>query len=569
MPVNSMNDRFLKEKTKSIFEKAFSDQPGLTIAREVQINFTGDTDDNGNFIVDAEFDLIVSFAYEGKKLLILCECEDSERVREVRSYYIDYMSRINRMLQNQSKIRVISQSDKTLQGNDWARCDAFKACFIYGARLQNLSSCESSGRKADVAIWSNAALKYYDWISESLGAWTKYEFFKDFGWSRLEPTSTSNIPAIQLKQKNHTMFLGKIIPKTLLKITYVLRRASPNKYAYQRLISKDRVSQILKFVTSNAPSAFIANSIIIVFDSNKEIQDKIVYHPHKQELTIPIDYCCAWMIDGQHRIYGFINSEFVTSGAQPFELPVVIFKTLDENVQTQTFIDINFNQKKIKTELLCDLTTLTCRLDNKLTWPSLLGRELNLRKKSPLANSVKISELDYGKPINISSLVQYGLLDSLLGLRILPSGDLEYKGPLYKYAPFKTTESFDKQNAIFEKQLALLERFLLAVKKNTQKRERKLDPWINTRKFALLKPTGINALFLLLSKILLKYPNAKVDFVPLLRPLSGLDFSRERVSQLGGGWIGFRALANEMIAVVNKGKKAKQRLDTFKGRSKI
>jgi DGQHR domain-containing protein len=569
MPRNLVNDRLLKEKTKTIFEKAFAGQANLIIDREVSINFTEERDANGNYVSDIEIDVIVSFLYEGKKLLVLCECEESKRVNEVRSCYNNYTTKIERMLNNPKKIHIISHLDKTLQGNAWAQYDEKRVCFIYGDRVENISVCEAEGKKAGVVVWNGNALKYYEWISENLGSGTKYEFFKDFGWSKLEDAGTTDIPAIEIRQKDHKMYLGRIHPKMLLKITYVLRRASPNKRAYQRLINKDRIQSIQKFVQSDAPSSFIANSIIIVFDPDPEIQRKIQFNSSKKELTIPTNYCCAWMIDGQHRTYGFINSEFVTSEAKQFYLPVVIFRNLDEHVQTQTFIDINFNQKKIKTELLCDLTTLTCKLDNKLTWPSLLGHELNSRPKSPLRNKVKISELDYGRSINISSLVQYGLLDSLLGMRISPTGVMSYHGPLYNYAPFKTTESFAKQKEIFEKQLTLLDRFLIAVKKNTQNANPKQDPWTTTRKFALLKPTGINALFLLLSKILLKYPDAKVDFDLLLKPLADMDYSRDSVSQLGGGWKGFRALANKMISKINRGKKATRRLDKFKGRSKL
>jgi DNA sulfur modification protein DndB len=127
----------------------------------------------------------------------------------------------------------------------------------------------------------------------------------------------------------------------------------------------------------------------------------VKYNEQTKSLTIPLKYCCAWIIDGQHRAFGFLGTqyeEWTQDKYEPFNLPIVLFKSLEQVVQTETFININYNQKRIKSDLLCDLFTLTRDLQHRLTWVSLLGHEVNDRSASPLRDQVRISELHGGRP---------------------------------------------------------------------------------------------------------------------------------------------------------------------------
>ena len=207
------------------------------------------------------------------------------------------------------------------------------------------------------------------------------------------------------------------------------------------MLKKDRIDAIGEFIEAKSAQSFLPNSVLIVFDSDSS--SRVKYDSTRHELTIPNVYCSAWIIDGQHRAYGFLGTRYENweqEKFEPFDLPVVIFKSLPETVQTETFININYFQKRIKAGLVCDLTTLTKDLQHKLTWPSLLGRELNYAENSPLRDIVKVSELHGGRPISLSSLVQYGLLETLLGYR--PKNKV-YAGPLFNYAAFDPAKSFE------------------------------------------------------------------------------------------------------------------------------
>jgi DNA sulfur modification protein DndB len=68
-------------------------------------------------------------------------------------------------------------------------------------------------------------------------------------------------------------------------------------------------------------------------------------------LKIPNSYGIAYIIDGQHRLYGYANSKFKNTNT----IPVVAFENLDTSEQLKIFMDINENQKSVSPNLRLDL----------------------------------------------------------------------------------------------------------------------------------------------------------------------------------------------------------------------
>ena len=543
----------------------------LIVDREVHLNLDDETDDYGDLVSQKEVDVVAKFRHLGKNILLFFECENSTNSSGVKAHYEGYAAQVKKILSARLALKVVNSTDKALEGKHFRDIDEIHVCFVYGKEFPHAKyeSHKKEGDKHEFVVWNFMAFEYYRRISKILGGWTKYELFKDFSLA-LDLKATVDIPALRLKQKDHTMYLASIHPGLLLKIGYVVRRASEKTYAYQRMLNGNRIKAIGEFISQAGSSNFIPNAVIAVFDSDNETQDAISYHPKTQKLKIPLKYCCAWIIDGQHRAFGFLGTQYedwAPDKSEPFELPIVLFQSLDQIVQTETFININYNQKRIKSDLLCDLVTLTKNLQHRLTWASLLGHELNNRQKSPLQDKVRISELHSGRPISLASLIQYGLLEGLLGYKAKGG----YAGPLYKLAPFNRAEGFataQNQNA-FKVQADLLIRFLVAVQKNTNTKDAATDPWSNTAEFALLLATGLNASFLLLARILERHSGAALDMNKYLKPLQHVNFRRDRVAKMGGGWKGFRELANSMIKKINRGKAKSKQLRLYGEKEKM
>ena len=530
--------RFLKQALREIASTC-----GFRVDSEVTLNFSGAKDDDGELVDEASIDVTFFGEEERKKFLFIFQCKESN-LSKPNKEILQEQSVLDKLLTNKGTI--IYSDDKGIQESDLRDLNEIKICYVFGDRLRKgrYNDLVKIFSKRNIHSWDTNALEYFKKIAATVGKGVKYQILKEFGVT-FEVRKTTREEAVRVKQNNHEMFFFGVAPSELIKIGYVSRRASGRPSAYQRILSAERIRRISDFVKSK--EAMLPNAIIIAFDSDKDIQNALEFENGK--LTFPLTYCCAWIIDGQHRVYGFLNTKFETNSTDQFRLPVVAFKSLSDILQNRTFVNINYNQKKIDPTLLCDLATSVPDLQNELAWPSLLVSHLN--KTDPFQGLVKISEMDRGKPISIASFARYGLLEGLLGYDRIRR---KYSGPLYAFSPFNPRASYKSernQNAL-RKQGDLLRRYFSAVAEATKKRDALRDPWKNPKRFALLKPTGINALLLVLSRILRAYPNGKLDMVKYLKPLASVNFKREFVARRGGGWKGFRNMANIMIKKLNK-----------------
>ena len=521
---------------------------GFNYDSEVALNFSGSKNKDGGLVDERSMDVAVYGKNKDKKFLFIFECKGGKNFDSISKEISAWEADIKKLTNDKAKI--LTSDENKIKDNDLKKLDEVKICYVFGESFDKKKSAIASAtlRKRGFFGWDSSALAYYKKISNTVGRWIKYEIFKEFGVN-FESSGSWSEKAVKIKQGDLEMFIFGAYPSVLLKIGYVSRRASGKPEAYQRILNKDRIKKISKFVSSRG--ALLPNVIIIAFDTDAEIQNKINYT--NGNINFPKSYCSAWIIDGQHRAFGFLETKFEDvdpdDPSEEFKLPVVAFKNLDEVLQNRTFVSINYNQKKIDPTLLCDLATSVPDLQNELTWPSHLVSRLN--EVEPLKDKVKISELDKGRSISLSSFARYGLLESLLGY---DKKSQQYKGALNNYAPLNSRallKNKTNQNAL-KKQSDLLKRYFEGVALNTKNTDSIKDPWSNTKDYSLLKPAGINALLLVLSRIMEKHADANLDFKKYLKPLSKQSFKREYVARQGGGWKGFRGLANVILRKLNK-----------------
>ncbi len=515
---------------------------------EVALNFSGNLDDRGNLIDECSIDVAAYGENMGKSFLVIFECKGGKDLPEVQRKMSAWEANIQKIKGKETKI--IYSEENSIKEKDFNKFDEIRVCYVFGANTseEKFSQIASALAARNFFAWNNEALTYYKMTAGTIGKAAKYQILREFEIN-LESSSLILEHAIQIKQGEIDMFVFGAKPHDLLRIGYVSRRASGKPDAYQRILNKDRILKISEFV--NSGEALLPNAIIIAFDRERDVQQAIKFKDGK--LQFLNKYCSAWIIDGQHRVFGFLNTEHEDyNDDDNFKLPIVAFRDLEPILQNRTFVSINYNQKKIDPTLLCDLATELPDLKNELTWPSLLVTKL--AKIEPLKDKVRISELHKGKPIGIPSFALYGLLEGLLGF---DKKKRKYNGVLYNYAPFKPKDSADskKNKEALEKQAELLQRYFLAVKQNTSKKSKKKDPWRNAKDYSLLKPTGINALLLVLARIMERYPNLEKDIRKdlglYLKPLSKVRFTRRFVARQAGGWKGFRNLANVILEKIN------------------
>jgi len=533
----------LKKKVASILERC-----GFNVDTEVHIRIAED-DNASESIFDRPVDVLGLIRNEGKNYIFIFECKDRNQFKGITKEASAWITDMNALVNNRRKINVVSSTKKKISSNELHEIDDIRVCYAFSKKLDNSKFINYKGifKRANLFSWDSYITKYYDEISKILKEWTKYELFKEFD---IDPEcgDIKKVDAVQIKQKgNPEMFLFGLSPKTLLKICYVYRRSSGRHEAYQRLLNRDRINQISQNFTST-DKLLLPNPIIISFDNDTRIQDEVKYKPTIKKFYFPKSYCSAWIIDGQHRLYGFMDTVENYTDDEDFKIPVVAFKNLPAIVQNKTFININYYQKKINPTLLCDLSTIIKDLQFELTWPSLIGLRMN--EDGPLKGVIKTSELHTGRLITLSGFARYGLLSQLLGYNVKTN---QYNGPLYEFASFDPTKPFsdaDNQRA-FEQQIDKLNYFFTSVKEKTTNDDISLDPWRNLKDYSLLNTTGLNALLIVLNRFFRKYPNLDIDLSDKLDPISSVDFSKDHVSYVSGGWKGFNNFANEIISKIN------------------
>ncbi len=141
--------------------------------------------------------------------------------------------------------------------------------------------------------------------------------------------------------------------KILLDLAYVLRVESGQKKAYQRFLDKGRLTSIARFLEDG--NSF-KNSILIGLDKRSRFVRKrpqwanvAPFKPHIGVLRIPRTFASAWVIDGQHRLYGYARADRSLLGEL---LPVIAIKAKSKAEEAKTFIEINRNQKPVNVNLI-------------------------------------------------------------------------------------------------------------------------------------------------------------------------------------------------------------------------
>jgi DNA sulfur modification protein DndB len=176
------------------------------------------------------------------------------------------------------------------------------------------------------------------------------------------------VSAIRGKLGGHKFYSFVSRPRDLLKISFVNHRSLNDPEGaptYQRLVSRTRIREIGKFLKGGG---FFPTNILINFTRSVRF-DKIANDENADvtfgTLYLPEKYRSAWIIDGQHRLYGFspIDDSYLDTN-----IIVVAFERMSKTEEAQLFVTINHEQRSVPKHLLDDL-------EGELKWGSSIPSE--------------------------------------------------------------------------------------------------------------------------------------------------------------------------------------------------
>ena len=279
-------------------------------------------------------------------VVILIECKSSkELVRKDHRPYIDTLGK---------KIDGFRKAIKELFGDRRVK-------FMFATNNQELGKTN-----IDILDNSNAfrldnnAQDYLRSLILNYKSSAHYQFMSLIFKGEIIKRDKIRIPAIKGKMGGNVYYMFSIEPEILLRIGFVLHRVKANQDnfpTYQRLLKKDRIKSLSEFITNGG---YFPNSVILNFDTKGlKNQRKLEWEEAGQRddslsdhgiLKIPNSYAIAYIIDGQHRLYGYsyVDDPELRSNQT---IPVVAFENLKNERQLEMFMEINENQKAISRDL--------------------------------------------------------------------------------------------------------------------------------------------------------------------------------------------------------------------------
>lgn len=345
--------KYIKVRKEKPFFERFEDQIWLLF---FQMGFKHLNRD-ANFKMNYDFNnpdftqQIDVFAADDETILIV-ECKSSEELNEVQ--FKKDIEKFHGQMEGLRKCAL-----KQYPGRKVKFIWATHNCIMSAKDIKRL-------QEWDIIFFSDSTIQYYSELVKHLGTCSRYQLLGNLLANTEIKNMQNKVLAIKGKMGGHEYYEFSIEPEKLLKIGYVLHRSEANKNmmpTYQRIIKRKRLKEVQSFINDGG---YFPNSIIISIDSGgRKLQ--FDESPTKLDdsiskigvLHLPKRYHSAYIIDGQHRLYGYSDSEYANSNS----IPIVAFVDLERSEQLKLFMDINENQKSVS-------KTLRITLNSDMLWDS-------------------------------------------------------------------------------------------------------------------------------------------------------------------------------------------------------
>lgn len=328
----------------------------------------------------------------GEEAIFVVECKATENIKQA-----SFKKEIGEIcLYKEGVMRTLKQ----IYGNEK------KVKFIFATRNYTFpDGCEDEKRLNENKIFQFTE-NTYDYVNSLIKAYKStviYQFYGLMFQHERINNEKIRIPALRGTMGGHEYYMLSIEPAKLLKIGFVLHRTKVNTQismpTYQRLLVPSRLKGIGEFIDKGG---YFPNTVIVNFDDSNR-KNRVLFEQAAGGgddtktklgyLTIPNAYCIAYIIDGQHRVYGYAGSKYKDTNT----IPVVAFSGLPSDEQLKIFMDINEHQKAVspglRLDLIEDLNWNSPRLDSRLkALRSSIIKQLASGNNSVLARKISIGE---------------------------------------------------------------------------------------------------------------------------------------------------------------------------------
>lgn len=311
---------------------------------------------------------------------------------------------------------------------------------IYISQTELEITEDEKNRYSNLLFWDPETLSYFNRMAQCIQHSARYEIFRylglkndEIGFSGSEGGKTTIKAPIIYPQEATGLRNGVRVvsfmmsAEKLLRTSYVLRKDSweESMFLYQRLIEKDKVKSIRAFLAQKGEAFY--NNIIVALPDNVTFEDDAgtpilvenIGDFQHCKLVLPDEMNSICIIDGQHRIF----AHYEAPATEKYELQIaplrrqlhllvtgLIFPTEmkepeRKQIQSQIFLDINDNTKKVAPNVLTHIEMVKDPFSDIGLARRVIER---LNKKRVFLNRFELSALDESK-IKVASIIKFAL----------------------------------------------------------------------------------------------------------------------------------------------------------------
>lgn len=286
---------------------------------------------------------------------------DSELVLAIEAKTSEKFAKRPQFQEELAKLASFRDRISRAANTQWPTGHKRQAALIYFTYNINLSDNDRErAKQANIFLFDENDLSYYEKLAAHLGPAAKYQFFADMLPGKTVPGLVIKVPAVKTKMGKHNCYTFPISPEYLLKISYVSHRSkgkASDIATYQRMISKGRLKQIREYISDQGifPTNIVVNLDKKCLDFQRTKQENTTEEMEASGtsgwLHIRPAFKSAWVIDGQHRLFAYSGHKRAKSA----HVAVLAFEGLPPSTQAKLFVDINAKQKSVKPSLLQEL----------------------------------------------------------------------------------------------------------------------------------------------------------------------------------------------------------------------
>ena len=218
------------------------------------------------------------------------------------------------------------------------------------------SSDRSRAREQNIQTIEERELRYFEEIARNVGPAARYQFLGEFlSRQRIPGLTNYSVPAIRTRLGGNWAYYFVAPPDRLLPIAFVNHRGLRDiegAPAYQRVLKRSRLKEIGSYLDGGG---FFPNCILVNFRDDVRFERQASFDERQisfGNLFLPDRFKSAWIIDGQHRLFGFTE---VSEKSNKHALPVLAFEKLSTASEAELFATINSKQQKVARGLLDEL----------------------------------------------------------------------------------------------------------------------------------------------------------------------------------------------------------------------